>query len=93
VQDVESAAPELVIQAGVSGILCVEINDILGVTNPGGVPPEDDISAVTPFVGNFTPAGGDNIIGNDAPELAGAQAACRTASGGTYYYYHVLIGR
>lgn len=93
VQDVETARNDLVIQAEVGRNLCLQINKLLDITNPGGDAPADDIDAADKFVGSFADASGsDIIIGDDAAELAGEAAGCRK-DGTSYYYYHVLIGR
>lgn len=93
VQDVETAANDLIIQTEVSKNVCLQINMLADVTNTGGEPPTDDIDAPDPYIGSFSAtAGTDVIIGNDAAELAGKPTGCRE-DGGSYYFYHVLIER
>lgn len=93
VQDVETAANDLVIQAEVSKNVCMQINMMMDITNPGGAPPPDGLDAPDPYTGSFSATGGtDVIIGDDSAELAGNPAGCREDSG-SYYFYHVLIER
>lgn len=92
VQNLETNAPELIIQAQVSGALCREINTLLAIPNPGDEAPVDDIQNIARFTGSYTLAGPDNIIGDDAAELEGKMAGCRR-DGANYYFYQVLIKR
>lgn len=92
VLNLETAAPELIIEARVSGAICREINHMLNIANPAGDAPVDTAQNITPFTGAYTLAGGDYTIGNDAPELAGKEAGCRK-EGSSYYFYQVLIKR
>ena len=100
VQDLETSANDLIIQAEVSRNVCIQINMLMDITNPvgeppsdDGEPPSDDIDAVDPYVGSFANgAGVDLTIGDDAAELAGEQVGCREDAG-SFYYYHALIPR
>lgn len=78
--------------------ICLEINDILGVTNPGGDPPNDTASAWNAgspkFDGSWT---GATLLSND---LDGVSRACfegtdgaSLPTSGTYHYYQVLQAR
>ncbi len=93
IQDVETTANDLIFQAEVSRTLCMELNDLLGITNAASDAQEDDAALITRFTGTFTSAAGDNIIGNDAAVFAGERSACRKDAAGDYYFYHVLIAR
>lgn len=92
VLNLETAAPELIMQARVSALLCREINNVLNIDNPGSDAPADIIQNATPFTGSYTLAAPDNTIGNNAAQLAGKEAGCRK-DGASYYFYQVLIKR
>ncbi len=94
-----STCNELVAMLGyIRKSICIQINNNLGVTNPGGNPPR----AATPlaynkFVGTY---GATKPITDNNPAnsyLAGKTAACFEGGGtpdtGTYHYYQVLIAR
>lgn len=95
VQDLETSANELIIQAQVDKKLCKELNRILGISNPSGDAPVDDADAAEPFQGSFADpaASTDNVIGDDAAGFAGQKSGCRKDDAGDYYFYHVLIAR
>lgn len=92
VQNLETNAPELIIQAQISGALCRQINIMLGIPNPSDDAPLDDIQNIARFSGTYTLASPDNIIGDDAVDLAGKMTGCRREAG-NYYYYQVLLKR
>lgn len=92
VLDLETSAPELIIEARVSAMLCREINNMLNIPNPANDAPADIIQNVTLFVGAFALATPDNTIGNQATSLARKEVGCRKDSG-QYYFYQVLIKR
>lgn len=92
VLNLETTAPELIMQARVSAMLCREINNILGIPNPANDAPADSAQNITPFTGSYTLAAPDNTIGDQAADLARKEAGCRK-DGGNYYYYQVLIKR
>ena len=77
--------------------LCIELNKMLGVTNPSGNPPADtgDAWAASPeFVGTF--ADGANIGVNNAGlyrKASGCIEGAGTPASGTYVFYHVLLAR
>ena len=91
VQNLETAYPELIIQAQVSKAICREINAMLNIYNPADDAPADIIQNITRFNGTYTLAAPDNNIG-DATELVGKQAGCRK-DGSNYYFYQVLLKR
>jgi type II secretory pathway pseudopilin PulG len=74
--------------------VCMKINDLLGIQNPGGHPPVDSFDCnSTPFTGTYSNC--SNPIGDSAAALAGKQAFCEgyDASGIYYIFYQVLIAR
>ena len=93
VQDVESSANDLILQAQVKKGLCLQMNKMLGIANPSGDAPVDDASPVARFAGSYASAAADNLIGNAAAGLAGQKSGCRKDAAGDYYFYHVLIAR
>ena len=92
VENLETTATELIIEAQVSGALCREVNIMLGVPNPSDEAPEDAADNIAPFTGSYALAAPDNTIGDNAADLAGKTAACRK-EGANYYFYQVLIKR
>lgn len=75
--------------------ICIAINSILGVDNPGGTPPADSASDATPFAGSATAVYADTI-GDEAGSaaLAGKTAGCFLDSGSSQYtFYQVLQAR
>lgn len=73
---------------------CIQINELLSITNPGGVPPTDTDIGETRFIGAF---GSARVIGDEAggANFRGRTAACfqRTAAPAEYTFYRVLIAR
>ena len=73
---------------------CIELNELLNVVNPLGVPPTDSNIGETRFVGTFS-AG--QVIGNEAggTNFQGRSSACfqRTSAPAEYTFYKVLIAR
>jgi len=83
---------------GLKKEICVAINDKLGITNPGGNPPDDDFFASQEFDGAYDYVSGS--IATVDPSLAGKRSACIKPAecngfipGGCYAYYKVLIER
>ncbi len=75
--------------------VCIEINNRLGIANPGGAPPVDPWNCTPsdpPFTGSFANCDADPI-GDDAAALAGQQSFCVDfdSSGWTYIFMTVLI--
>lgn len=73
--------------------VCIKINDLLGVTNPSGVPPTDTDIGTTRFVGTYTYA---RSIGDEAggTALEGKTAGCfENTTEGKYVFYKVLQAR
>ena len=73
---------------------CVQINELLGVVNPGGDPPTDTNIGETRYIGAYSY---DQTIGNEAggANFQGRASACfqRTAAPAEYTFYRVLIAR
>lgn len=92
VDNLETTAPELIIQAQVNASLCREINILLGIPNPSNIPPSDIIQNVIRFNGSYLLAAPDNTIGDNAVSLAGKEAGCRK-DGSNYFFYQVLLKR
>ncbi len=74
--------------------LCIKINDLLGITNPLGVPPTDSNLGETLYIGAFA---ADNVIGDEAGgvNIEGKISACfeKTGLPAEYVFYKVLIAR
>lgn len=92
VLNLETNAPELMIQARVNAMLCREINNLLGIPNPGNDAPSDSAQNITPFTGAYALAAPDNTIGDQAASLERKEAGCRKDNG-NYYFYQVLVKR
>jgi len=75
-------------------LVCIEINDLLSVTNPSGVPPTDAGLGETLYKGAFTQT---NVIGDEAggTDLKSRISACyqKTGAPAEYVFYRVLIAR
>jgi hypothetical protein len=87
----------IMVLSGLRLDICTQINDLLGVPNPSGVPPMDTnidlddvfLAAVDPFSYNFT-------IGDEAAALSGVAEACfteTTSNPDIHTYYKVLMPR
>ncbi len=79
--------------------VCVQINELSGVTNPSGNPPQEDFdSTAAAFTGSFS-AATDPEIGEGASgsNLERHATGCfETTSGawnGSYVFYHALLSR
>ncbi|GJL85600.1 MAG: hypothetical protein DHS20C02_13750 [Micavibrio sp.] len=77
-----------------SQTVCIEMNDLLGIVNPGDVPPTDAGLAETLYIGAY---GHNNVIGDEVggAEITGKTAACyqKTGAPAEYVFYKVLIAR
>jgi hypothetical protein len=75
--------------------VCMKINDLLGIPNPGGHPPVDTFDCNTnPFTGTYPNC--TNPMGNTVAALAGKQAFCAgyfATSPHYHIFYQVLIAR
>lgn len=78
--------------------LCIALNKLANVTNPGGTPPQDDSDSWLATEGKF--AGTYDIDGaviDDSSELTGQKTGCFEGdthpAAGSYHFYHVLISR
>ena len=89
----------LIVLPWVKKKLCIQINNLLGVTNPAGVPSKlsgDAFTAGYPmYTGSFTAEGGE--ISDAALALSGQKAGCFEGNGippaGSYHFYYALIER
>lgn len=79
---------------GLQQELCVEINNDLSVTNPGGAPPVDSAQGGAIFTGTFSYS---ETIGDEGSSagLSAQRAGCFLEDDATpeYTYYHVLLER
>ena len=98
--DVGTSAADLTVTLSwIKKDICIAINDLLGIENPDGEPPQEDGNAViapfTPFAGTYAA----NVeVANGTAELeTGLMAACfegdTVPPADTYHYYQVLIAR
>lgn len=92
--NVGTSAPDLVFSMHeLKREVCLKINTILGVNNPGGEPPLDMTGAGSLFSGTYNTTG---QFGDEDPALAGKSEACflkGTGAGARYQYIIVLIAR
>lgn len=74
--------------------VCIQINKLLGVSNPSGVPPTDSAIGTTRYIGAFGYAEtiGDEVGGEP---LRGQAAACfqKTDAPAKYTFYKVLLAQ
>lgn len=98
--DADASNKELAVMLPyVNETLCKALNDLAGVSNPSGAPPQDNgTAALSPkYTGSFTAGESiqDTASGTDA--LDGKETGCFEGGGtpatGTYHFYHVLIAR
>lgn len=81
--------------------LCAKINDLSGVPNPSGDPPQDGANAFSmnahKFTGSYTETYPIGDGGGAADNLKGKPSGCfeggGTPAAGTYHYYKVLLAR
>lgn len=75
---------------------CLKINDLLGIDNPGGTPPEETITGWAHYQNTYT---GTGVLGDEATNLKGRRAFCARWPGGSLgddrenHFYQVLIAR
>lgn len=86
----------LIAAPGLREEVCMKINDLLGITNPGGVPPQDtDIDETTLFAPGADPfAASGETLGDEDAALDGKSEGCFAETGETpdeYVYYKVLL--
>lgn len=70
--------------------VCLKINDILGITNPGGNPPSYTHTA-TDYTGSF--AGNPALTDTSGGIITGKTSFCGMDTGVTPMYWRVLLGR
>lgn len=75
--------------------LCVEINDLLGVNNPGGNPPPETLNGWTLTNIKFTGSQGDGEKLDQGGRMAGCFEGANASTPGpdTYHFYQVIIPR
>lgn len=98
--NVGTAAPDLLaILPWIRMDLCMEINNLMSITNPAAQPPKDsgDVDLVTKFQGTYTAS---QSIGGGDPQIEGQRVGCfqgdnnlSTPAAGTYHFFQVLIAR
>jgi len=75
--------------------LCVQINNMLNIANPGGNPPQDD--AVTDVTDKFSGTYTASIVMAGNAQISGQRAACIQDSGAPatapYHFFRVLSAR
>lgn len=94
-----ASCAELIMSSwGVNKNVCIAINNKLGITNPGGDPPNDEMINWPLFKGTYMYTGPS--IASIATQLTGKKSACikaascaPTITGGCYVYYLSLIER
>jgi len=92
----DDAESELILWMGrLKKDVCIDINNRLGVSNPGGDPPQDEWvgTTVAYFKGDYPQSG---LLGDEATSLAGKTAFCvQSVNAGEagYSYMNVLIAR
>lgn len=76
--------------------LCMAINSMVGIANPGGAPPQANHDSAL-FTGSFTANGTPAIALISAAELDGKDTGCFTdnagATNGRHIFYHVIYAR
>lgn len=85
----------LMILPWVTKNLCVQINDMLGIDNPGGDPPADTGNAdlATKFIGAYAATQTIGGVAQIDGQRAGCFAGGGTPAADTYHFFQVLIAR
>lgn len=101
--DVDDSCRDLVLLLkNIPDQMCVEINNVLGVTNPSGTPPTQEfVEEGDPFTGNFGVNSSNHLIGGtdptrESPQLRGKEAGCIRQNGGGQdrnFYFQILLAR
>lgn len=79
---------------GIREDICMAINELVGVSNPGGTPPEDTDDGYHPLPFSTTWQFAELHIIDDADNaLEGKMTGCFVISGTTYVYFQVLLPR
>lgn len=75
--------------------LCIQLNDLLGVDNPGGNPPVETGDAWPVAATKYTGAQSDGTKLDQGGRMAGCfeGAAASTPPSGTYHFFQILIPR
>jgi type II secretory pathway pseudopilin PulG len=84
----------------VSKQVCIEINNLAGITNPAGDPPQEDFDHDgAAFIGTFEASVGDPEIGDTGTgtNLVGKKSGCLLdtagVNSGSYIFYYALLER
>ena len=95
ITDLKTTAPELLFYAPyINRDVCFAMNDLLGTAEPDPSNLEAGSSNPNPFfVGDYTPAAGDNEYGNQNSALAEVKSTCFISNDSDYFFYTVLIAR
>lgn len=103
VKDIGSNLGDLVMQIPfLKKDVCLKINDLVGVTNPGGNPPVDGVGAGGsnwfPYSGNMStfPTVSGISLGDTSAEIAAKSVFCTQEPGGSgnqYYFHAVMLAR
>lgn len=104
---VDAGAKDLVYWVNVTQDMCIDINNRLGVENPGGTPPFEDGNITDIPPGNWQVygdidcrdsnnnvcfrAGGKSIGDGDAPELRGQEAGCVHEQNDDEYFFYQVL--
>lgn len=78
---------------GLSVDACVQINQMLNVTNPSNAPPADSdnlVDTTTKFTGSY---GFVRAVADAGSVISGKDAACIQTSAGNYAFYYVILKR
>jgi hypothetical protein len=87
-----SACAELALYLPVKRAICLTINDMLNIANPGGVPPNGDDLDYSPFAGSAT--GAELIAWTAGHPLEGKLSGCfYDGPNETDYFYQILLPR
>lgn len=93
--DAGTAGSDLVLRVGrLQKNVCLRLNDLLGITNPAGLVPEDvSYCNNAPFTGTYQACA--QAMSNTAPEIAGKTAFCSNSGSDeiSRIYFKVLIAR
>ncbi|MGH1404651.1 MAG: hypothetical protein ACRBDL_10455 [Alphaproteobacteria bacterium] len=101
--DADNSCTELLLLASnIPKSVCLQINRIQGITNPGDdAPQQTEIIEGTTYDGSYSTTVNSASIGGtntttESPQAAGKSAGCVFEFGGSqdkYHFYHVLIAR
>jgi hypothetical protein len=73
--------------------LCVEINELLGVSNPGGNPPVETINAWTATAIKYTGNQSDGEKLEQSGRMSGCFEGAGTPGAATYHFFQIIVPR